>query len=97
MHGTGSEGGEKICYVKFGAARTGTNSGTRFERLLDACDAFAASRGVPVEAGVNSACEDAVRRMQRHGYRTRVQGVAMTRPHSVGYHRADAYVMNDWR
>ena len=97
MHGPGSEGGEKLCYVKFAAARSGKNAGARFERLLDACDAFAAARGVPLEAGVNTACEDAVRRMQKHGYRAKAQGVAMTRPHDGGYHRPDAYVLNDWR
>jgi hypothetical protein len=97
MHGAGSEGGEKVCYVKFAAARSGKNAGARFDRLLDACDAFAVSRGAPLEAGVNTACEDAVRRMQKHGYRTKVHGVAMTRPHDGGYHRADSYVINDWR
>lgn len=97
MHGPGSEGGEKICYIKFAAARKGKNAGARFDRLLDACDAFAASRGVPLEAGVNTACEDAVRRMQKHGYKVKVHGVAMTRPHDGGYHRTDAYVINDWR
>jgi GNAT superfamily N-acetyltransferase len=97
MHGSGSEGGEKLCYVKFGAARGGAGAGDRFEKLLDACDAFASSRGVPVEAGVNLACEDAFRRMRAHGYRVNAQGVAMQRPHAAGFHRPDAYVIDDWR
>jgi hypothetical protein len=46
--GAGTEGGSQLCYVKFGAARDGTS----FDRLLDACEAFAASRGLPLEAGV---------------------------------------------
>jgi len=91
--GPGSEGGAKLCYIKFAAAR----SGDAFDRLLGACDAFAASRGVSIEAGVNLAREDAFTRMHRHGYRTMFHGLAMQRPNAEGYNRADVYVMDDWR
>src|SRR5208337_1955028 len=37
MNGPGSEGGEKTCYIKFGAARGGDGAGERFDKLLDAC------------------------------------------------------------
>jgi len=97
LNGPGSEGGEKTCYVKFGAARGGAGAGDRFDKLLDACEAFAASRGVTVEAGVNLAREDAFRRMRARGYRVTTQGVAMQRPHAAGFNRADAYVIDDWR
>jgi hypothetical protein len=97
LHGPGSEGGEKTCYIKFGAARGGAGAGERFDRLLDACEAFASSRGVPIEAGVNAAREDAYRRMRSRGYRVAIQGVAMHRPHADGFNRADAYVIDDWR
>jgi GNAT superfamily N-acetyltransferase len=97
MHGPGSEGGEKTCYIKFGAAHGGAGAGERFDGLLDACEAFASSRGVAVEAGVNSAREDAYRRMRSRGYQVTRQGVAMHRPHSEGFNRADAYVIDDWR
>ncbi len=97
LNGPGSEGGEKTCYVKFGAARGGAGAGERFDRLLDAVEAFAASRGVPVEAGVNLAREDAYRRMRSRGYRVALQGVAMQCPHAEGFNRADAYVIDDWR
>ena len=97
LNGPGSEGGEKTCYVKFGAARGGAGAGDRFDKLLDACEAFAASRGVTVEAGVNLAREDAYRRMRARGYRVVTQGVAMQRPHADGFNRADAYVIDDWR
>ncbi|HME08141.1 MAG TPA: GNAT family N-acetyltransferase [Bryobacteraceae bacterium] len=97
LNGPGSEGGEKTCYIKFGAARSGVNAGARFDKLLDACDAFAASLGVKIEASVNLAREDAYRRMRAHGYRVTMQGVAMQRPHADGFNRADAYVMDDWR
>jgi len=95
--GPRSEGGEKLCYVKFAAARSGSGAGERFEKLLEAIDDFAASRGVPIEAGMNLAREDAYRRMRAHGYRVAMQGVAMQRPHAEGFNRADAYVIDDWR
>src|SRR6202790_722065 len=91
LNGPGSEGGEKTCYIKFGAARGGAGAGERFDKLLDACEAFASSRGATVEAGVNLACEDAYRRMRSHGYRVTMQGVAMQSPHADGFNRADAY------
>ena len=97
LSGAGSEGGKKTCYVKFGAARGGAGAGKRFERLLDACEAFASAGGVALEAGVNLAREDAFRRMRSRGYRVTVQGVAMQRPHAEGFNRADAYVIDDWR
>ncbi len=97
LNGSGSEGGEKTCYIKFGVARGSAGSGERFDKLLDACEAFAASRGVIKEAGVNMAREDAYRRMRSHGYRVTMQGVAMQCPHADGFNRADAYVIDDWR
>jgi hypothetical protein len=97
LTGVGSEGGEKTCYVKFGAARGGPGAGERFDKLLDSCEAFASSRGTALEAGVNMAREDAWRRMRSRGYRVTTQGVAMQRPHAAGFNRADVYVIDDWR
>jgi GNAT superfamily N-acetyltransferase len=93
MHGTGSEGGEKTCYVKFAAAR----NGGQFERLLDAVDALALAQGSEVEAGVSMACKDAFERMRARGYRAVTMGVGMQQPHGDGFNRATAYVLNDWR
>jgi GNAT superfamily N-acetyltransferase len=93
MHGAGSEGGAKTCYVKFAAAR----SVERFEHLLDAIDAFALAQGSEVEAGVSLACKDAFERMRARGYRAVTMGVAMQKPHGDGFNRATAYVLNDWR
>jgi GNAT superfamily N-acetyltransferase len=93
MHGAGSEGGQKTCYVKFAAAR----SGERFERLLDAIDALALAQDSEVEAGVSLACKDAFERLRAHGYRVVTNGVAMQKPHGDGFNRAAAYVLNDWR
>jgi len=97
LNGPGSEGGEKACYIKFGAARVGQGASGRFDKLLGACDAFAATRGATVEAGVNLAREDAYRRLRKHGFRATTQGVAMQRPHAEAFNRADAYVIDDWR
>jgi len=93
MHGPGSEGGEKVCYVKFGAASTGE----RFERLLDAIDALALAQGAEVEVGINTACVDAFERMRSRGYRPENLGVAMQRPRGEGFNRPGAYVLGDWR
>jgi len=97
MTGPGSEGGEKTCYVKFGVVRGGDGANTRFDRLLDAIDKFAISRGADVEAGVNLARRGAYTQMRAHGYKTTTQGVAMHRPHGDGFNRADAYAIDDWR
>lgn len=93
MHGAGSEGGEKTCYIKFAAAR----SGDAFGSLLSACDAFAAERRANIEAGVSLGCEDAYRRMRAHGYRAASQGVTMHRPNTDGFNRPDVYALGDWR
>jgi hypothetical protein len=68
MFGAGSEGGEKTCYVKFGAARGGTGDAERFEKLLESCEALAALRGAQVEAGVNLARGEAFRHMRGRGH-----------------------------
>ena len=95
--GPGSEGGAKTGYLKFAAARPGPGVAQRFDRLLDACDAFAQPRGLTLEAGCNLAREDAFRRMRAHGYRPMTQGIAMHRPNIPGLNRDDACVIDDWR
>jgi GNAT superfamily N-acetyltransferase len=95
--GAGSEGGAKSCYVKFAAAKPGAGARENFEKLLAACDAFAHSRGVNVEAGVNLAREDAYKAMRSHGYRVNMLGVAMLRPNGAAFNRPDAFVIDDWR
>ena len=93
MHGPGSEGGEKVCYVKFAAA----GRSEQFEGLLDAIDALALERGAEVEAGVSTACADAFERMRSRGYQPVTLGIAMQRPHGEGFNRPGAYVLGDWR
>lgn len=96
--GRDTEAGENTCYVKFAAVRPGANAATIFERLLDACESFAESRGLSrLECGVNTGRSDAYRRMLQHGFRADMQGVAMQRPDAPCFNRPDVYVMDDWR
>ncbi len=92
------EAGSGVCYVKFAAARPGSGVGERFERLLDACEALARTRGLErIVAGVNTARHDAYRRLLARGYRARMQGVVMQRPNEPGYCRPDVYAIDDLR
>jgi predicted N-acetyltransferase YhbS len=97
--GAGSEAGGGACYVKIGAVAPGAGAGERFDRLLDACAAFAVSRGLgSVVAGIDTAQRDAYRRMIARGYRTVIQGVVMVRgTDHVGLGRPDRHVLADWR
>jgi len=96
--GAGSEAGSGALYIKFGAAQPGLAAEQNFNRLLEACDAFAASRGLEkMVAGVNTARVAAYRRMLARGFRSIIQGVAMLRSEDQGYNRNDVYVIDDWR
>jgi GNAT superfamily N-acetyltransferase len=96
--GAGSEAGEDVCFVKFGAVRPGPDAADRFERLLDACEQLATDKGLgQLDAGVNLARQDAYRRMVDRGFRTWLQGVTMHKPNEPGYSHPDAYVIDDWR
>lgn len=96
--GKGSEAGSGSCYVKFGAARPGPTAAQHLDRLLDACEAFAAERGASkLVAGVNAGRLDAYRLLLERGFRTFLQGVAMQRPHAPGFNRPDCFVLDDWR
>ncbi|MEU9232058.1 GNAT family N-acetyltransferase [Streptomyces subrutilus] len=96
--GAGSEAGEDVCLVKFGAVRPGPEAPDRFERLLDACEWLAAERGLgQLDAGTNLGRPDAYRHMIARGFRTMLQGVTMHRPNEPGYSHPDAYVIDDWR
>ncbi len=96
--GPGTEAGSGAGYVKFGAVRQRPTAGQDFGRLLDACEAWAAERGVSrLVAGVNTARHEAYRRMLERGFRTDLQGVAMHRPNEPGYNQPGVYLIDDWR
>ena len=97
-YGPRSEAGAGACFVKFAAIRPSSTPARDFDRLLDACSALAAARGLPMlVAGVNMARHEAYRQMLDRGFRTELQGVTMHRPNEPGYSRQGAYVLDDWR
>lgn len=96
--GAGSEAGSGTCYVKFGGARPGRNAATDFDRLLDACDAFAADAGAGrVKAGVSTARHEAYTHLLQRGFRADMHGLAMHRPNDAGYSRPGVFALDDWR
>jgi predicted N-acetyltransferase YhbS len=95
--GPNTEAGSGNCYVKFGAVRPGPDAEASFLRLLAACEALAAARGLTrLAAGVNTARREAYRHMLEFGFRTDELGVAMDWPDEAGYNRPGAYVIDDW-
>jgi GNAT superfamily N-acetyltransferase len=96
--GPGSEAGTGVCYVKVGAARLGPEVGDRFRRLLEACEAFATTRGATVVvAGVNTARRGAYDMLLDRGFRPEMIGVTMHDAPDDGYHHPGAWVLDDWR
>lgn len=96
--GPETEAGSGSCYVKFGTVRLGPGTPASFDRLLVACEALAAARGMArLDAGVNTARRRAYHRMLESGFRTNVLGLAMDRPDEAGYNQPGAYVIDDWR
>jgi len=96
--GEGSEAGPDVCYVKFGAVRSGPEAPANFDRLLTACDAFAASQSLSrLLAGVNTARRETYEHLMSRGFKTDLQGVAMHRLDEPGFSRPGVYVIDDWR
>jgi predicted N-acetyltransferase YhbS len=96
--GGGSEAGSGAGFIKFGAARTGPKAAEYFDRLLTACEAYAAAHGPQrLIAGVSLARQPAYEQMRVRGFVPEVVGVCMHKPNEPGYHRTDAWVIDDWR
>ncbi len=96
--GAGSEAGSGALFVKFGAARPGPGADERFGRLVAACEALAAERGLErLVAGTNRAREGALSALEARGFAPMMEGVAMQRPDEPGFNRADCFVIDDWR
>jgi GNAT superfamily N-acetyltransferase len=96
--GPKTEAGSGACYAKFAAVRPGNSAQPTFDRLLNACEKFASSRGVErFIAGVNMGRHEAYRTMVGRGYRAEIQGVTMHRENDPGYHHPGIYVLDDWR
>jgi GNAT superfamily N-acetyltransferase len=96
--GAGSEGGSAACYVKFAFARPGATRAERLERLIQACENFAAARGVQsLIAGVSTGRHFAYRMLVQMGFRTQLTGIQMHRPWFEAYDRPDVFALDDWR
>jgi GNAT superfamily N-acetyltransferase len=97
--GAGSEAGSDTCYVKVAVVRPGAGAADRFERLLDACEAFAADHASErLVAGVNTGRLDAYRRLLARGFRIEQIGVAMhLRPGEPDLDTPEHYVIDDLR
>jgi GNAT superfamily N-acetyltransferase len=97
--GPRTEAGSGVCYVKFGAARPGLHTQADFLRLLDGIESLARRRGAnKITAGVNLARREAFHSLLTHGFRTKMQGLAMeTGEPSSGYNHAGVYILDDWR
>jgi GNAT superfamily N-acetyltransferase len=96
--GPGSEAGNNTCYIKFGAVKPGPTAGNNFDKLLYACEAFAAEEGMSrIVAGANTGRYAAYRKMLSRGFQTDFLGIAMQRYNESGYNKANVYVIDDWR
>ena len=97
--GAGSEAGSGTCYVKFAAVRPDGDAPARFERLLDACEAYAAESGLGrLAAGVNTGRLHAYRDLLAHGFRIEQTGVSMwLHPERSHLHTPAHYVIDDLR
>ena len=96
--GPGSEAGGDACYVKFGAVKPGSSAGRLFILLLEACEAFAAIRGMGyLNASTNLGRHEAYQTMLARGFRTQILGVTMHRPNESAYHHQGVFVIDDWR
>jgi predicted N-acetyltransferase YhbS len=96
--GPGSEAGGDACYVKFGAVKPGSSAGRLFILLLEACEAFAASRGMRhLNASTNLGRLEAYQTMLARGFHTQILGVTMHRPNESAYHHPGVFVIDDWR
>jgi GNAT superfamily N-acetyltransferase len=97
--GAGSEAGSDTCYIKVAAVRPGAGAADRFERLLDACEGFAADAALErLVAGVNTGRLDAYRRLLSRRFRIEQVGVAMhLRPGESALDTPEHYVIDDLR
>lgn len=96
--GPGSEAGSNKCYIKFCAVKPGPDAKNNFERLLEACEIFAAEKEITyLIAGINTSRYNAYRKMLLKGFRSYMTGIIMQRYNEPGYNRPDVYAIDDWQ
>jgi ribosomal protein S18 acetylase RimI-like enzyme len=96
--GAGSEAGSAQMLVKFAAVCRDDGAARRFVHLLEACEEFAASRGVRrLVAGTNTGRSAAYESMLNAGYKTWMNGIAMHKSGGTCYDHPGVFVVDDWR
>jgi GNAT superfamily N-acetyltransferase len=96
--GPGTEAGFDTCLIKFGAVQPGPEAAEAFCRLLNACEIFAAARGMKaLTASVNTARHEAYCLLLERGFATHILGVTMHRPNEEFYSRPEVFLLDDWR
>ena len=96
--GAASEAVTGSCYVKLAVVRPGPGGIAVLDKLLDACETFAAERGAGrLEVGVNLERRAAAELLDARGHRTFRHGVAMHRPPGESPGSPGQLVLDDWR
>lgn len=96
--GAGSEAGSGVCFVKFGAVRSGNGAEERLLRLLAACDVLASERQLGrLLAGMNVGRARAYRAILADGFRADFQGVGMHWRNAPGCRGPDDFIIADLR
>ncbi len=97
-HGSESEAGSGVCYVKFGAVSPRSNARESFARLLEACELCGLGAGAArLVAGVNASRREVYEEMLSAGFRVSLTGISMHRPNEPGFSRPGVFVIDDWR
>ena len=100
--GRGSEAGSPQTVVKFAAARSAANASSEFEKLMTACEVFAALRGTNrLVAGTNTGRTECYEAMLDMGFRSWMNGIAMLKTAggdgNDGYNVPGVFSVDDWR
>ncbi|WP_458719279.1 GNAT family N-acetyltransferase [Candidatus Nitrosocosmicus sp. R] len=97
-YGKGTEAGSNVCYIKFAAISTNSNSHSNFIRMLNAVELMALEKGVfKITAGSNMERHVAYKAMINYGFKSEFQGVSMHKGNKQGYNIPSAYIIDDWR
>lgn len=100
--GAASEAGSPQTLVKFAAVASGVDGAAEFEKLMAACETFAALRGTKrLVAGTNTGRVECYEALLAMGFRSWMNGIAMlkTAPDapSDGYNIPGVFAVDDWR
>lgn len=96
--GPGTEAPTGTFYVRFAATRSGPGAPERFERMLDACESFAALQKLSsISASVNLARTEAYLTLLGRGYFPLQQGISLHMDNKEATGRPGLWILDDWR